>query len=123
MLLLFLGKFPGFYQPLKTPVVWNDGEIHQFQSARQDNREKAGAYQRECTRTHHGDPVVLQMEGLAHEVDFVLRRRSTELIVFGHALEIGGSHLDTHPNLAAAGSLAQTAENVVRQLVKLISFF
>src|ERR1700733_499816 len=63
------------------------------------------------------------MERLSYKVDFFLRRRSTELIVFWRALEISGSHLDTHPNLPVAGSFAQTAKNVVRQLVKLISLF
>src|SRR5208283_1310923 len=123
VLLLFLGEFPGFHQPLKAPVLWNDGEIHQFQPARQDNRQKAATHQCKCTRTHHGDPVVLQMERLFYKADFVLRRGSTDLIVFWHALEISGSHLDTHPHLSVAGSFAQTAENVVRQLVKLIPLF
>src|ERR1035437_2820338 len=63
------------------------------------------------------------MERLCYKVDFVLRRGSTQRIVFWHALEISGSHLDTHPHLSVAGSFAQTAENVVRQLVKLISLF
>src|SRR5580704_540347 len=121
LLLLLFGKLPGTHQPLKAPVLRHNREIHQFEAAGQDNRQKAPTQQCKRACTHHGDPVVLQMEGFFYKVDFVLWRRSTELIVIRHALEVGGRHLDTHPDLSAARSLAQTTENVVRQLVKLVS--
>src|SRR5580658_7902697 len=118
LLLLLFGEFPRAHQPLKAPVLRNDGEIHQFEAARQDDRQKAATHHCKRACTHHGNPVVLQVERLLYKVDFVLRRGTTELIVFGHALEIRGSHLDTHPYLSVARSFAQTAENVVRQLMK-----
>src|SRR5437588_10638933 len=119
LLLLLFGEFPRTHQPLKAPVLWNDGEIHQFEAAGKDNRQKAATHQSKRACTYHGDPVVLKMERLSYKVDFVLWRGATEFVVFWHALEISGSHLDTHPHLSAAGSFAQTTENVVRQLVKL----
>src|SRR5580692_6641206 len=63
------------------------------------------------------------MERFFYVVDFFLRKGRAGLIVVSHALEVGGSHLDTHPHLSASGSAAQTSEDIVRQFVKLISFF
>src|ERR1700736_3223166 len=63
------------------------------------------------------------MECLFYKIYAVWRGGRTGLVLILHALEIGVTHLDTHPHLSVAGSATQTAENIVRQLVKLIALF
>ena len=70
---LFLGEFQGSHQPPKTGTLRNDGEVDQFQSAAKNDRQKGATQQGKGARAAHGDPVVLQMEGLFYIVDVFLR--------------------------------------------------
>src|ERR1022692_1177478 len=115
---LFFRKLQGSYEPSKTGALRNDGQVDHLQSCTKNDRQKGAAEQGKDARSAHSNPVVLRVEGFFYVVDVFLRSLRAGLI-----LDVGSSHLDTHPHLSAAGSATQTAENIVRQVVKLIALF
>jgi len=108
MLQLLVGKLPGTDQPAKSRTLGNNGQIHQFEARSHQYRQRRTGYQREQTSTYQGNPVVLPVKCSSYVVGVVFRRRRDRPL-----LEIARSHLDTHPHLTVARSLAQAAEHVV----------